>query len=354
LINWEFKLPSEIIMQAKENLMRKISMVTLILLVASSLYAQDGYIDWVQVKDTAAWQPRDSQGEFVFNKQLWILGGWFRSDEAPPRDVWCSTDGKEWDLINKSAPWIHSDLSMAIVFKDKMWIMGGWYNGRLEGHSASNMVWSSTDGVNWTKVTDNAGWSPRIAAGIVEFKGKMWILGGTENYYFGDKESLKNDVWYSSDGENWKQATANAGWSSRAYLQASVLNGKIYVFGGGNYVPEYHAKNDVWSSEDGIHWTQVSESAPWHERLWFSSVVYRNRIWVMGGWSNNPYINWSDVWYTMDGKEWTQWKSNICWKGRHEQSAFVFNDKIWIAGGMTPPLVNDVWSLEIPEDWFEK
>jgi hypothetical protein len=334
--------------------MKKISVVTLIILMVASLSAQDRYIDWVQVKDTAAWQPRDSQSEFVFNNQLWILGGWFRSDEAPPRDVWCSHDGKEWDLINKSAPWIHSDLSMSVVFKDKMWIMGGWYNGRLEGHSASNMVWSSNDGVNWTKITDNAKWSPRLAAAIVVFKGKLWILGGTENYYFGDNKSLKNDVWYSSDGKNWKQATGNAGWSPRAYLQASVLNGKIYVFGGGNYVPDYHAKNDVWSSADGIHWTQVSESAPWHERLWFSSVVYRNRIWVMGGWSNNPYHNWSDVWYTMDGKEWTQWKSNVCWKGRHEQSAFVFSDKIWIAGGMTPPLVNDVWSLAIPEDWFEK
>lgn len=43
--------------------------------------------------------------------------------------------------------------------------------------------------------------------------------------------------------------------------------------------------------------------------------------------------------------------SKSIWKERHEPSAFVFQDKIWIAGGMTPPLVNDVWSLKLPKDW---
>ena len=33
------------------------------------------------------------------------------------------------------------------------------------------------------------------------------MLGGTENYYFGDEKSLKNDVWSSADGKEWKQET---------------------------------------------------------------------------------------------------------------------------------------------------
>ena len=306
---------------------------------------------WIQESPAVAWQARDSQAELVYKNKLWIFGGWFNSKEAPPRDVWNSADGKKWNLINNSAPWIHSDLSMSIVFKNKMWMMGGWYNGRLEGHSASNQVWSSTDGIKWKSETDKAAWTPRIASAILEFKGKIWILGGTENYYFGDNKSLKNDVWYSSNGKDWKLATANAGWSPRAYHQAAVLNGKIYVFGGGNYVPEYHALNDVWSSEDGINWVKEISSAPWHERLWFNTVVYRDHIWVMGGWSNYPYKNHQDVWFTKDGKTWEEYKSDKVWKERHEASTFVFKDKIWIAGGMNPPLVNDVWSLRLPEDW---
>ena len=331
--------------------MRKLLILALIIgLYRTVSFAQQNP-DWIQESPAVAWQARDSQAELVYNNKLWIFGGWFNSKEAPPRDVWNSADGKKWNLINNSAPWIHSDLSMSIVFKNKMWMMGGWYNGRLEGHSASNKVWSSTDGIKWKSETDKAAWTPRIASAIVEFKGKIWILGGTENYYFGDKNSLKNDVWYTSNGRDWKLATANAGWSPRAYHQAAVLNNKIYVFGGGNYVPEYHALNDVWSSEDGINWVKEISSAPWHERLWFNSVVYRNRIWVMGGWSNNPYKNHQDVWFTKDGKTWEEYKSDKVWKERHEASTFVFKDKIWIAGGMNPPLVNDVWSLRLPEDW---
>lgn len=310
---------------------------------------QNSY-SWTLEQPHASWQPRDSQGELVFNNSLWILGGWFNSHEAPPRDVWRSDDGKTWEKVAGEAPWIHSDLAMSVVFKDKMWVMGGWYNGRLEGHSASNQVWSSKNGKDWVVETRAAAWTPRIASAVVVFQDKLWLLGGTEDYYFGNSHSLKNDVWYSSNGKDWTLATAHAGWAPRAYHQAVVLNGKIYLFGGGNYVPEYFALNDVWSSADGIHWSKVTE-APWHERIWFSSVVYRNHIWVMGGWSGNPYKNWNDVWYSKDGRDWKVFSASPVWKERHETSAFVYRDKIWIAGGMTPPLANDVWSLQLPEDW---
>ncbi|HTN01279.1 galactose oxidase [Planctellipticum variicoloris] len=306
--------------------------------------------DWVRVAERADWQARDSQGELVYKDRLWIFGGWFQSFEAPPRDVWSSADGKTWNLVAKEAPWKHSDLPMTVVHNDRMWLMGGWYNGRLPGHEASHEVWSSTDGAKWELATPHADWTPRLAAGLVEFKGRMWLLGGIENYYFGDAKSLKNDVWSSADGKSWELATADAGWSPRAYHQALVFNDRIYVFGGGNYVPEYHAKNDVWSSADGVHWREETASAGWSPRLWFSSAVYRDRIWVVGGWSNNPARNQGDVWSSRDGKTWTQLKSNVIWKERHEHSLFVFQDKLWLAGGHAQPLSNEVWTLELPKE----
>jgi hypothetical protein len=128
----------------------------------------------------------------------------------------------------------------------------------------------------------------------------------------------------------------------------------MWVLGGGNYVPRYHAKNDVWCSNDGRHWTEVTTATPWHERLWFSAAVHRGRIWVLGGWSNDPSRNWGDVWVSRDGRQWTQLKSDVIWKERHEHSAYVLNDKIFVAGGHAQPLSNEVWSLELPEGWFEE
>lgn len=325
--------------------------LVLFVIGSGAAVAQKGKVDWVLETDSAGWQARDSQGEVVYKDHLWIFGGWFSSHEPAPRDVWKSPDGKNWELVTKEAPWVHSDLPMSIVFKDRMWMMGGWYNGRMEGHESGNQVWSSEDGETWVQETNAADWSPRAASAIVEFKDKIWILGGIGNYFFSEgTETLKNDVWFSSDGKTWELATADAGWSPRAFHQAVVFNDKIYVMGGGNYMPEYIGYNDVWSSEDGIHWKQETASAAWHHRVWFSSVVYRDRIWLMGGWSH-PYKNWNDVWYSKDGKNWKEYKSDVVWPVRHEHSAFVFQDKIWVAGGLVPPLQHDVWSLSLPEGW---
>ena len=321
------------------------------LALSALLHASE--VDWVLETKAAGWQPRDSQGECVFHDRLWIMGGWFNSREAPPRDVWSSPDGRTWSVVTTCAPWIHSDLAMTLVFKDRMWMMGGWYNGRLPGHSASHRVWCSTNGADWQSVTNAAGWSPRLASALVEFRGRMWILGGTEDYYFGNDQSLKNDVWSSADGKEWRQETAQAAWSPRAYHQAVVLNDKIYLLGGGNYVPAYQAKNDVWSSSDGVDWTCETAAAPWPPRLWFSSVVYRGRLWVLGGWCKET-DNHGDVWSSADGRTWQRLETPTCWKSRHEHSAFVFHDKLWVAGGHARPLSSEVWSLHLPAGFFPR
>ena len=307
--------------------------------------------DWVKVAPSAPWQPRDSCGEVAYGGKLWLMGGWFTSFVATPRDVWSSPDGREWTLVTQEAPWKHGDLPMTAVFKDRMWFMGGWHGGRLEGATSSAEVWSSTNGKDWTQVTASAGWSPRIAAGCVEFNGKLWILGGIERYYDGTEASLRNDVWCSEDGQRWTCVTEQAEWSPRAYHQAVAHAGKLWVMGGGNYVPTYHAKNDVWCSSDGKTWTCVSDTAAWSPRLWFSSVVYRDHMWVLGGWSNNPSKNWGDAWYSADGARWSQLTTPTMWKERHEHSVWVFDDALWVAAGHAQPLSNEVWKLKLPGDW---
>jgi hypothetical protein len=302
----------------------------------------------------APWQPRDSAGELVLNNRLWILGGWVDSFAPALRDVWSSPDGVAWVNTLAQAPWEHSDLAMTIAFNGRMWIMGGYDLGRLPGATASNRVWSSADGVTWAD-EGAAAWSPRLAAGIVEFQGRIWILGGIERYFDGTPASLRNDVWSSVDGRNWTLATANAGWSPRAFHSAVVLNGRIYVFGGGNYTPGTILNNDVWSSADGVNWRQETARAEWAPRIWASAVVYRGRIWLLGGHTRDESgatvtsANFNDVWTSTDGALWTRNQSAAIWNPRHEMSAYVFNDRIFIAGGFDGSVLhNDVWSLQLP------
>ena len=301
----------------------------------------DKKYDWLKVSDGVDWEPRDSMGHLLFKDQFWILGGWIGTHVSCPRDVWSSADGTNWKLVCKEAPWKHSDLPACVVFKDKMWVMGGWYNARLPGHEAGNEVYSSEDGAHWVKAKRNAGWSPRMGAGIVAFKDRIWIMGGTEKSFDGDDSHIRDDVWSSTDGEHWELATEHAGWHARAYHQ-------MWIMGGGNYLPDYRGFNDVWCSEDGVTWREVTDEAPWPGRLWFSLLVYRDRMWMFGGWSNFPFVDWNDVWHSADGKTWIQLESDDVWAKRHAQASYVFEDKIWVLGGHARPLTNDVWTLDIP------
>ena len=72
--------------------MKLIFSAFILILLTNVASAQEKNPDWVQETEHAAWKPRDSQGEVVYKNKLWILGGWFNSYEAPPRDVWNSKD----------------------------------------------------------------------------------------------------------------------------------------------------------------------------------------------------------------------------------------------------------------------
>ena len=307
-------------------------------------------VDWVQETQQSPWEARDSAAEAVFNGQMWLMGGWFDSYLPTPRDIWSSYDGKQWQLVSAEAPWTHGDLASAVSFDDKLWLLGGWSGGRLDGASASNEVWSTDDGGTW-RLRGNAPWAARLGMATVEFKGRLWVLGGVEQYYYGDTESLKNDVWATDDGVNWTLVLQNAPWNPRAFHTTLVFMDRLWIIGGGNYVPTYSSYNDVWSTADGVTWTQETSAAQWAPRIWFTSVVYRGCMWVLGGWSLENDTNWRDSWYSRDGRNWTQLVTPNNWSGRHEHSSFVFDDKIWVVGGNARPLSNDAWSLRLPASW---
>ncbi len=59
----------------------------------------------------------------------------------------------------------------------------------MPGHEAGNEVWSSTDGAEWQQATRACRLESAAGCCVVSFKDKMWMLGGTEDYYFGDAQA---------------------------------------------------------------------------------------------------------------------------------------------------------------------
>lgn len=316
-------------------------------MLSTSDHAAAPPIAWQRIVEAAAWPARDNAGAVSFNGSIWLLGGWFGSYKETPRDVWRSTDGKKWTEVTAQAPWKHGGATMPAVFGGRIFVMGGWDRGRLPGATASNQVWSSADGVDWQLVTPSAEWPARVAGAVVEFKGKLWLMGGVADVS-GDPTRLYNDVWSSDDGKRWQLVTASAPWSPRAFHSAVVFRDRMWIISGGNWqAGDVDLKNDVWSSADGVTWTQ-SAAPPWSARIWAAAAVYQEKLWVVGGYTEkegeaNAGRNLSDVWFSSDGEHWQQAEGEF--PPRHAHNLLTHGDKLLMLGGLDMALYSDVWVL---------
>ena len=305
------------------------------------------------------WSARGEHAAVVFDGKMWVLGGNEVIDLAL-NDVWSSSDGANWTKTTVSGIHWSAYAHAAVVFDDKMWVLGG------SDGSRKNDVWWSGDGANWkTEV-----WPSRAYASAVVFKSKMWILGGHDGSY-------KNDVWSSSDGVTWTNANARgpavdpatdpvtyrSHWSARGEHAAVVFNDKMWVLGG----YDGSRKNDVWSSSDGANWTNANARGPavepatdpvtyrshWSARYGHTTMVFDNKIWVLGGYDGEGSDYKNDVWWSSDGANWTNAEASEHWSARQLHAVVVFGGKMWVLSGLLHSGINDVWWSSDGTNWTE-
>ncbi len=244
-----------------------------------------------------------------------------------------------WIEATDSAPWMARELFASVSFNNKIWVMGGLGFEETDLY-IMNDVWSSSDGQNWIQITDDAPWSPRDEHGAVVYDNKMWILGG------GDNEWYLNDVWYSPDGVNWFQATDDAQWSPRSDFRSLVFDDKMWIIGGYNWEG---IKNDVWYSSDGVDWTQATDNAEWGILDGYSTAVFQDKMWVMGGYNHTGGYLVGDVWSSNDGAHW-MYSGDCGWRGG--QMSLSAGGGIWLMGGNYHGyLTNGVWYSQDGTNW---
>jgi hypothetical protein len=306
---------------------------------------------WRRVVEQAPWRPRDSAGELVFADRFWLLGGFI---PQLANDVWSSADGLAWTREGDVPTTCGIDMPVAFVLNLCMFVAD------VDGN-----LFRSCDGRTWTLATSSAPWAGRANCGCAVLGDRVLVMGGRDR-----QGRLCNDVWSSSDGVNWSLLTPEAPWCARQIHHTPLLlDGWLYLLGGGALGPDYYpfiAWNDVWRTRDGRQWEQVLEHAPWSPRIWGASAVFRDRLWLLGGFRSDPtWENLGDIWHSSDGRQWhrldhlpdlrhagannqSYQQGDTCWDRRHEHSVWVRGETLWLAGGMVWPLCNDVWRLDLP------
>jgi hypothetical protein len=314
--------------------------------------AFDSY-QWTEIRETAPvicdfinpctpsdpwhWEPRAGLQAVELHNRLYVIGGrtpketFIPFDSVIHGDVWMSDDlGETWTEILQDAEaeglWRRRAYFEAVTHGGQMYVLGG-QNFSLVPNDCSfwppdapfpcpefisvseffNDVWRSKNGMDWEEMTAEAAWSGRAGLGAASFKGKLWVMAGSQNDdadINGQNRIFFNDVWYSDDGSEWHLATENAPWVPRAGGVVLSKGGYLYILGGEKgFTNPNDYFNDVWRSKNGADWELVTASAPWSPRPGHKCSVVADHFVCMGGFGF-PF-NPSDVWVSKDGADWS-------------------------------------------------
>ena len=281
-------------------------------------------------------QPKWSPGKFpltlfpvpAFQGDLWMIS---------QTHAFSSPDGLAWAQHDK-ANWGERISQSFVFFRDRLWMFGGL---EYQTRRPLNDIWSSVDGVHWQQA-GVADWPPRKGAAVVVFQGKLWLLGGTSEVdsQFNSVRML-NDVWSSDDGVHWMEITPAAPWSARDGPAVAVLANQLFLLGG-------QGGADVWRSGEGLTWTQLSAGAPWGGRMGYGAEAFSGKLWVFGGFVGASTNCLNDVWFSTDGVSWTRQTERAPWGPRSPRS-MVYRDRLWIFSGKHTGGVDnwggDIWVM---------
>ena len=300
----------------------------------------------------AHWEGRSTHGSLVFQDKMWLIGG-RTANEAHIAEVWSSTDGYNWTEVNPSAAFGARREFVSMVHDGKMWVLGG--DAADVSGGLANDVWYSSDGANWHEATEAASWHARDYFGGVSFASgatgsdEMWVLG----HYTGDPRGIPGveDHHYSTDGSTWSSVSVS-GLPPSSFFPAITFNNAILIVGGYFYTNSaWSNSNTIYSSTDGVNWTELSVSGSiWDARRIHTTLVYDDKLWVLAGDSG---YNRDDYWYSSDGTQWHEaTASGSKWEARSVHTSVNYAGRMWMLGGYGSTgdkQLNDVWAsgLEI-------
>ena len=233
----------------------------------------------------------------IFDDEIWVFY---------PSEIRKSADGVSWNTVTSSPSYVSSPYTIYFhnveAWNGALWSITGSMVSSSGANQLSN-VSKSTDGINWTQMPIPP-WIGGFDHDSFVFDNKLWVIQGNTNV-----ASYVQGIWNTSDGINWTNVTNSLPWGFRINMGIVVHDGYIYVTGGRIIHPTTEYKNDVWRSSDGVNWVQVTQNAQWSPREHHRIVSYNNKMWLFSGlqfpFVNAPVLpNNGQLWSSIDGATW--------------------------------------------------
>jgi hypothetical protein len=204
----------------------------------------------------------------------------------------------------------------------------------------------------------NAPFQSRDSHGTVVFNNAIWVMGGLDGNPVTQGTMVQYwkaphfaDVWKSKNGHDWELVTDKAPWGKRRSLPLVVFKDKIWLIGG--YEQGVGTKGDIWSTNNGKDWKLVTEGASFGAREGHTVTVFQDKLWLIGGVNFDKRETYNDVWYSEDGLIWKPATTNAPFSVRYDHDVSVFKDKMWLTGGLDfgDNISHDIWTSTDGFNW---
>lgn len=150
------------------------------------------------------------------------------------------------------------------------------------------------------------------------------------------------------------------------YNHASlVFDNKMWILGG-NLQSEKIPKesNDVSFSYNGAEWKVITKEANFPYRTLFGATVFKDKMWMAGGFAEDgatfPETSKNDVWCSKNGIEWKMVTPNAGFQKRFDHTLTAFNGSLWLIGGIgfnkkinNYETLSDIWRSSDGQNWVK-
>ena len=257
---------------------------------------------WQTVSDMSS--GRSEMVSEVFNGKIYVIGGSPNGNKVeeydPTTDTWTT---------KTNMPSSRSNMVSEVV-NGKIYVIGGAWTSAVEEYNPSTNTWT-------TKTNMTIGRSFMVSEVI---NGKIYVIGG--RILSGSTANYTNKVEeYDPSTNIWTTKAYMP--HARGYMTSEVINGKIYVIGGKDYLTSSN-KIEVY---DPVTNTWATKTDMPTARAELVSEVINGKIYAIGGQGGNnkveEYNPATNIWTT---------KSNMP-TARRQSVSEVINGCIYVIGG---------------------
>jgi kelch-like protein 17 (actinfilin)/kelch-like protein 20 len=280
---------------------------------------------------------RGFTGGAVVDDKIYVIGG-FPSHYAvtgvnemydPATDTWTEMDSLPVKRCGHAT----------CAYDGKIYVFGGLYDNPY-AYAQNNVHVYDPQTNTWTQKADMP---YKIAfPGIAVLNDTIYLIGGTTNVY---THPVSTVMAYDPVSETWSEKASMLD-PPRAFVSACVLNGKIYIFGGGDENLHHYAFDNVEVYDPVTNSWTVKANMP-KGRMAIGTCAKEGKIYAVGGWSDNLVTVTKNELYDPVSDTWTT-KSPLH-KMRHTFFFGLVGDKMYAIAGTYPEGGQPIFVYETEE-----